>query len=213
MGPAPNDRDEFSVWLNAKYPDLGETAAKRLHEFGELVEASADRLGLIAAGDRPQVYMRHFREALAPPLLQAIPAGARVLDVGSGGGFPAIPLAIVREDLHVTLTERRERKASFLQRVVLTLNLTQVFVFPGTLEDLARQTDGPSWECALSRAVRWTPRMVRVLEGMLPDAGTVIRYGAPAGIAAGVAIHPLEDSDHAIQVWPRSHWEDLPAAL
>jgi 16S rRNA (guanine527-N7)-methyltransferase len=205
-----SDRDEFLRWLTENHPALPGSAAAALLRYAELVVESSDRLGLVASGDRGRVYTRHVRESLARPLLESVPHGARVLDVGSGGGFPAIPLAIVREDLHLTLTEPRRKKAAFLERVVLTLGLSQVRLFAGTLEDLGRQTTHPAWECAVARGVRWTAPMIRGLSALLPEEATVIRYGPAGGSPEGVRVFPLGASDRAIQVWPRSRWEALP---
>jgi 16S rRNA (guanine527-N7)-methyltransferase len=76
-------------------------------------------MGLVARGDRPRLHRRHLVESLAPALVAALPKGARLLDVGAGGGLPGIPLAIVRPDLEVTLLEAREKKCSFLERTLL----------------------------------------------------------------------------------------------
>lgn len=206
------DRNVFEIWLKKEHPGIQQQAATMLFRYADLVAESADRLGLIAAGDHDRLFTRHLQESLTPQLLAVIPQQAAVLDVGSGGGFPAIPIAIARPDLRMTLAEPRQKKAAFLERVILSLGLGHVAVFPGTVEELALRHAAPAWDCAVARGVRWTGRMIRALETLLRDEAMVVRFGAVSGIAAGVQVLPLGASERAIQVWPRGRWQDLPDA-
>ncbi len=73
-----------------------------------------------------------YRESLL--FLPLIPKGSRVLDVGSGIGFPGIPLALERPDVHMVLLEPRARRAAFLRHIVLHLALSSVEVVEAPLE-------------------------------------------------------------------------------
>jgi 16S rRNA (guanine527-N7)-methyltransferase len=75
----------------------------------------------LVGSTQPADLERHVADALAA--LPLLPAGARVVDLGSGAGFPGIPLAITRPDLDLTLVEIRERRVHFLRHVVRTLGL------------------------------------------------------------------------------------------
>jgi len=107
-----------------------------LTKFGLLVYEHADRLGLISKRDRSTLFTRHVLDSLNPISLFDRPP-ASVLDVGSGAGFPGIPLAAVWPSATVTLLERRERKAGFLERAARELGLRNAKVIPSRLEDLA----------------------------------------------------------------------------
>ena len=77
--------------------------------------------------DRPTAEVQHIGDALT--LLPFLPAAAhRLADVGTGGGVPGIPLAIVRPDVQVTLIESTKKKAAFLREAVAQLGLTNVTV-------------------------------------------------------------------------------------
>jgi 16S rRNA (guanine527-N7)-methyltransferase len=78
-----------------------------------------------------------------------VPRGAKVIDIGSGAGFPGVPLAIVRTDANFTLLEARSKKSTFLRHVVRTLSLANVDVVASRLEDLRN----PEYDVATSRAV------------------------------------------------------------
>lgn len=100
---------------------------------------------LTAIVDPFEVAIKHYVDAVVAA--SWIGPGARVMDAGSGGGFPGIPLAIVRSDLAVTLVDSVRKKVSFLNHVIRTLGLTGITAVHGRLEGLggaapyARQFD------------------------------------------------------------------------
>src|SRR5213593_2090352 len=98
-----------------------------LARFGQLVYTQVAQLSLVARGDRTVLYTRHILDSLNPIDFQSPPPSS-VLDVGSGGGFPGIPLAIVWPRTRFTILESREKKAGFLERVGRELGLRNVAV-------------------------------------------------------------------------------------
>jgi 16S rRNA (guanine527-N7)-methyltransferase len=211
--PVGPDRDAFVAWLELRHPSLPAETRDRLVEYGEAIAASHPRLGLVSRGDLGRVFMRHVRECLTPGLIELPARGARLADVGSGAGLPGIPLALLREDLEVCLIEPRERRAAFLERMVLTLRLTRTRVLLGTLERAIREHQEMMWDLALSRAVRWNPAMIEAISPRLDPAGVILRFGAPVPSRADVRVVPLDgDTPRAVQVWPREAWPDLPEA-
>ncbi len=80
---------------------------------------------------------------------ELIPHSARVVDIGSGAGFPGLPLAIARGDLDVTLAEPRSKRCAFLRHVVRTLGLGNVRVVQARIEEVGGQT----FDVATTRAV------------------------------------------------------------
>lgn len=90
---------------------------------------------LTAITDPLEVAVKHDVDAVAPASWVGV--GARVLDAGSGGGFPGIPLKIVRPDLSVTLVDSVRKKVSFLKYAIRTLELTGINAVHGRLEELS----------------------------------------------------------------------------
>lgn len=80
-------------------------------------------------------------ESLLPLETEDIPGYAKVLDVGSGAGIPALPMKFVRPDLQMTLVESRRHKAAFLRRAVEELHLEGVEVVKARLEEVYRRSD------------------------------------------------------------------------
>lgn len=105
-------------------------------EHWHLIVGAAGSLNLISRSDIEAGPIRHIGDSLAF-LARWIPSsGDRMLDVGSGGGFPGIPIALAVPDLTITLLESRERKAEWLIRVVYDLGLSdRVSVLHKRFED------------------------------------------------------------------------------
>jgi 16S rRNA (guanine527-N7)-methyltransferase len=90
---------------------------------------------MIAPSDRDHLHTRHVLDSLrAVPHIET--RAEPVVDLGSGAGLPGLPIAIVRQDLVVTLAESRQSRAAFLELVVERLGLPNVRVFPKPAENL-----------------------------------------------------------------------------
>lgn len=96
--------------------------------------------GLISPKDEDNVFVRHFCDSLQPLLLFGFKRNASILDVGAGGGFPSIPIRILRPDLTFTLAESNRKKASFLKEVKSELGLDNVTIYNGRAERLDPHT-------------------------------------------------------------------------
>jgi 16S rRNA (guanine527-N7)-methyltransferase len=154
--------EALSPWLAARGSDRDRTL-ELLTRFGLLVHDHAYRFGLISPGDRSSIFTRHILDSLSPlTLFHEAPASA--FDVGSGGGFPGIPLAIAWPTTVVTLIERREKKAAFLERAVRELALKNVKVVPSRVEDLEDEWRSRSQASAFIRAVASLPSLLESLE-------------------------------------------------
>ena len=110
---------------------LPEVAQLKLLAFRDLLLKWNRTYNLTALRDPQQAISHHLLDALA--ILPHIGAGP-LLDVGSGGGLPGIPLAIARPDLSVTLVDTVQKKASFLQQAAIELGLPNISVHCGRVE-------------------------------------------------------------------------------
>lgn len=129
-------------------------------------------------------------EAIDRLIVEPVLAGRQVglhdqtlLDLGSGGGSPAIPLKIVRSGLKLTMVESRTRKAAFLREVARSVALTDTRVENLRFEQLVHQQAVlRSMDVISFRAVRADGELWRVVEACLAPAGRVFWFGAPGGI-------------------------------
>ena len=113
-----------------------------------------ERVNLTAITDPAQVEMRHFADSLS--LMQVIPrrVGLRVIDIGTGAGFPGMPLKIICPEIDLTLVESVGKKVRFLEHLVAMLDLTGVTVINARAEEVGREADHrEAYDWAVARAV------------------------------------------------------------
>ena len=153
-------------WLDSRgvgAPAEQEHLLAQLSRYGLLVHEHVARLSLIASGDRPVVFTRHVLDSLNLATCTAVPPGS-LLDVGSGAGFPGIPLAIVWPRTRVTLLESRDRKAGFLEQAVRRLSLDNVRVVCDRLERVSQDRSLGRFGAVTVRAVGDLPRLLELAE-------------------------------------------------
>jgi 16S rRNA (guanine527-N7)-methyltransferase len=129
-----------------------------LDAFAFLLRDANTRFNLTSVHDPAGIERRHLLESLT--LVRwledrgALPPGAMVVDVGSGGGLPGIPLAVVRPDLKITLLEATRKKADFLQETASRLTLERVTVLAARAEEAGHSPDHRErYDLAVARAV------------------------------------------------------------
>jgi 16S rRNA (guanine527-N7)-methyltransferase len=129
----------------------------QLDQFGRylsLLRTWNQRLNLTAVDDIEEIQTRHFLDSLSCALVTGDLSGRKLVDVGSGAGFPGLPLKLLYPDLQLTLVESVAKKARFLQVVVDELNLKQVTVVVERAEVLGQQPKyRESYDWAVARAV------------------------------------------------------------
>jgi len=124
----------------------------RLGRFLDLLAAANQRMNLTRLTDRPQAELHHVADALT--LLPFLPAQPHALvDVGSGGGVPGIPLAIVRPDVEILLVESTKKKAAYLRDTAAALQLPNVSISDQRAEDLGHSPARETFDIATARAV------------------------------------------------------------
>ncbi|MGY1716787.1 16S rRNA (guanine(527)-N(7))-methyltransferase RsmG [Geodermatophilus sp. SYSU D01106] len=134
--------------------------------------------GLIGPREVPRLWERHVLNSAA--VAEAVPDGARVVDVGSGAGLPGIPLALARPDLSLALVEPMARRVEFLEEVVAELG-TGWRVVRGRAEERSVVTAVGAVDVVTARAVAALPRLVGWCRGLLrPGARLVALVGARA---------------------------------
>lgn len=124
------------------------------HYLALLLEANK-AFNLTAIEEPGAAWTRHVLDSLTLlSLLSELPAGARVIDVGSGGGLPGVPLAIVMPHLKFTLLEATGKKVEFLRSVVKVLGLANVEVVSGRAERVGRdEKQREQYDAVVARAV------------------------------------------------------------
>lgn len=134
-----NTAVQFTALLQAQEITL---SPKQLEQFelyfSELVSWN-EKMNLTGITEREQVYMKHFYDSLSLAFFMNMGEVNTLADIGSGAGFPGIPLKICFPHLKLTIVDSLSKRISFLQHVCDTLQLKNVQLIHGRAEDVARQ--------------------------------------------------------------------------
>jgi 16S rRNA (guanine527-N7)-methyltransferase len=105
-------------------------------EYRKLLLDWNQRVNLISRRDEVRIVTRHFLDSLGLATVEAFPRNSRMMDLGSGAGFPGIPLKLVRPDLRISLVESKRKKALFLRHAIEKLELEGIEIVMGRVEEL-----------------------------------------------------------------------------
>ncbi len=158
-GPGAQNRELLRRGAQAWGAALDEGQLDRFADFHALLIDWNSRMNLTAITDPKEVTERHFLDSLAPlsdPAARGrlLSPEATLIDVGTGAGFPGIPLAIALPQLRVTLLDSLHKRVLFLEQAVKTCALANVTVLEGRAEDAARLPEHRErYDIAAARAV------------------------------------------------------------
>lgn len=165
----------FAARVAAAGASAGADTLARLGDYLARLLAMNEQMNLTAIKDAEGAWERHVLDALTLlPLLVGVPAGARLVDIGSGGGIPGIPLAIARPDLHVTLVESTQKKAAFLGAVSAAMGLANVTVHAERAEQLLRGSMRGTFDVVTARAVARLAALVPLTTPFARPGGLVL---------------------------------------
>ena len=137
-----------------------------------MIEANS-RFNLTRITSEQDAVVKHFADSLtASPY---IPEGATLCDIGSGAGFPAVPLAIMRPDLRITMVDSVGKKADFLQKVTDELPLPHCRVLNMRAEDLAG-SERESFDAVTARAVAPMNTLAEYCMPLVKKGGIFVAY-------------------------------------
>jgi 16S rRNA (guanine527-N7)-methyltransferase len=157
---------------------LDQSAVASFARYASLLDTWSAKTNLISCDTSAELIARHFLDSLA--LATLLGSSRRVVDLGSGAGFPGVPIAIALPDLEVTLVESRRRRANFLRTVKRELGLDQVSVVERRAEE---GPEGEPFEVAVCRAVWSDTGALEIAARWLTPEGRFLwlREGPPTG--------------------------------
>lgn len=144
------------------FPNLSQEQRTQFLLLEELYKDWNQKINVVSRKDIDELYLRHVLHSLGIAKIQEFKDGAEVLDVGTGGGFPGVPLAILFPNVHFTLVDSIGKKIKVVDEVVLGLGLTNVTTINARVEEVSKQFD-----FIVSRAVAAMPTFVHWVKGRI----------------------------------------------
>ena len=154
-------------------------AAEKLRVYADLLKEENKKHNLTRIVDDVQIATLHFLDALAPVRLGLIAQKASLVDIGTGGGLPCVPLAIVRPDLQITAVEAVGKKLAFVERVAKELAL-HIACIKARAEELAHTPLRGTFDFAVSRAVAALPMLMELCAPFVKVGGVFLAYKGSA---------------------------------
>ncbi|MBR0357192.1 MAG: 16S rRNA (guanine(527)-N(7))-methyltransferase RsmG [Clostridia bacterium] len=164
--------------LKRVLPQADERALERFKIYHRLLAEWNEKMNLTAITDPVEVAQKHFMDSLAA--LPYLKAGMRVIDVGTGAGFPGVPLLIMEPKLDMTLADSLQKRLTFLDALLRELDLKAALVH-GRAEDLGQnKLYRERYDAATSRAVANLPVLLELTTPFVKVGGTAIAYKGDA---------------------------------
>lgn len=145
--------------------------AAAFNRYAEMLRERNEKINLTAITEPEEVKVKHFLDSCSAAEL--LPGGASVLDIGSGAGFPGLPLKIVRPDLTVTLLDSVNKKVAFVSEVVAELKLSGVTAVHARIEDFPHKGE---YDAVVSRAVAELSTLAEYALPFVKIGGAFIAY-------------------------------------
>ncbi len=170
---------------------LNETQIEQFEKYYNYLVQENEKYNLTAITQPLDVIVKHFIDSVLPE--KSIEKNATVIDIGTGAGFPGIPLKILRNDLKVTLLDSLQKRINFLNNLIEILGLSNIKAFHGRAEDFVANKR-EKYDYAVSRAVA---NLATLSEYMLP----YVKVGGKAIMYKGNKLQDeLQAGENAIKI-------------
>lgn len=147
------------------FPNLSDDQISKFEKLEELYHDWNLKINVVSRKDIDELYLRHVLHSLAITKLIQFKAGSKLMDVGTGGGFPGIPLAIMFPECSFHLVDSIAKKLKVVSNVVDGLGLTNVKITHSRVEDI-----NDTYDFIVSRAVAAMPTFVHWTKGKIAKA-------------------------------------------
>jgi len=140
--------------------------------YQALIKKWNSKINLTSVTDDSEIIVKHFLDSLT--VSEFITDGPNILDIGTGAGFPGVPIAIVRESLNITVLDSREKRIFFINEVLRELDLSNVKTVSGRAEDSNNGVPRINFDYVLTRAVGDIKEVINLSVPYLNEKGKII---------------------------------------
>lgn len=156
------------------FPNLSPLQIQQLEQIGPLYREWNEKINVISRKDIDHLYEHHVLHSLSIAKVLSFKPGAQILDLGTGGGFPGIPLAILFPDVQFLMVDGTGKKIKVVQAVIEALELPNAVALHGRAEELKQQFD-----FVICRAVA---RLEKLIPWSFPLLKKKQQHGQPNGL-------------------------------
>ncbi len=149
-------------------------------EYLEKIKFWNEKINLTGTGGEEQIVVNHFLDSIT--VVPFVSEGSKLLDIGSGAGFPGIPLKIVRPSLEITLLDSVRKKVFFMRDVIRGLGLKGIKAVSGRAEDIIDEVPRAYFDFVVSRALGNIEKLIELGIPYLRGGGEIILMRGKKGI-------------------------------
>ena len=176
--------------------NTNETQKEQFNRYYDLLIDWNERINLTAITDKDAVWLKHFKDSVSISNIIDMNKVDSVIDVGTGAGFPGIPLKIMYPHINLTLLDSLDKRVKFLNTVIDELELNNVYAIHGRAEDIAQDNSyRERFDLCVSRAVASLPVLTELCVPFVKVGGCFVSYKSEKAkeeiIEAGKAISIL----------------------
>lgn len=149
-----NNFSEIVMYTLKKYNNvLKDDELNKFSKYANLLVEWNKKINLTAITDPENIAIKHFLDSISVFEVLKVPKDARVIDVGSGAGFPGVPMKIVKQDIKITLLDSLNKRLLFLDELLYSLNLNGTIIHSRAEELSRKPAHREKYDIAISRAV------------------------------------------------------------
>lgn len=161
-----------------EYMDIDNVSAEKFAVYMELLREWNEKINLTAITDEEGILVKHFFDSCS--ISEFVDNNSKIIDIGTGAGFPGLPLKIVNDTLNLTLVDSLNKRINFLNEVKNKLGLKNVEIVHGRAEDVGIDNKyREKYDFAVSRAVAELRILVEYLLPLVKVGGKVIAMKGP----------------------------------
>ncbi len=168
------NKEQIKGILNIVNIEVDDNKAAQFLSYMNLLKEHNEKYNLTSITEDIDIVKKHFADSILG--MEFIPERGKVIDIGSGAGFPAIPIKIMREKLDFTLIDSVNKKVNFLNIVIKKLGLIGIDAQHKRIEEEGKGKSRESYDCVIARAVSPLPTLCEYALPLLKLGGTFLAY-------------------------------------